>query len=110
MKAMMLIGILCTQAMVAALVYGFGFGNGWAEVSVLMDYPWFVVSLVDVYVGFILFAVWIALREKPLVAVLWIIPLMTLGNVFAGIYFIRALLLARSGRVELGYIRKSATE
>ncbi|MFK7759017.1 MAG: DUF1475 domain-containing protein [Phycisphaerales bacterium] len=110
MKAMMLIGVLCTLAMLAALIYGFGYGNGWAEVRVLMDYPWFVVSLVDVYVGFILFACWIALREKPLVAVLWIVPLMTLGNVFAGIYFIRALLLARSGKVELGYIRTSSSQ
>lgn len=78
-------------AMLAALIYGFRFGGGWDEVGALMERPWFVVSLVDVYVGFALFACWIALREKPWMAALWIIALMVLGNIIACVYAIVAV-------------------
>jgi hypothetical protein len=90
--AMASIGLL---VMVGALVYGFGWGNGWAEVAELMDFPWFVVSLFDVYVGFALFAAWIAWRERPLAAVIWIILLMTLGNAIACFYALLAALRSR---------------
>lgn len=91
MKFVIAVTALCTIAMAAALVYGFGFGNGWAEVRVLMDYPWFVVSLVDVYVGFIFFAFWIIAREKPLHSLIWVVLLMTLGNIIACIYVFYAI-------------------
>lgn len=74
-----------------ALVYGFGFGEGWSEVRELVGYPWFVVSLIDVYVGFILFACWIAVRERVLAAAIWILLLMTLGNIIACGYVFHAI-------------------
>ena len=85
------IAVVAGVAMAAALVYGFGFGGGWSEVRTLMDYPWFVVSLVDVYVGFILFACWIVSRERLVPAVVWIALLMTLGNLIACIYVLYAI-------------------
>ena len=95
MKALLIIALLCGLAMTAALVYGFGFGGGWAEVRELMAYPWFVVSLVDVYVGFILFACWIAVRERVVASIIWILLLMTLGNIIACIYVIHAIRASR---------------
>lgn len=91
MKLAYAVAIVGGLAMGGALVYGFGFGGGWGEVALLMRYPWFVVSLVDVYVGFALFACWVACRERPLVAALWILLIMTLGNLVACIYAISAL-------------------
>lgn len=87
--------------MLAALVYGFGWGGGWAEVRDLMRSPWFVVSLIDVYAGFALFACWIALRERPAVAVPWIVALLLLGNLVAAIYAFVALTQARGDRARL---------
>jgi hypothetical protein len=81
--------------MAGALVYGFGWGGGWEEVRLLLGYPWFIVSLVDVYIGFALVAGWIGFRERPLPAVIWIVLLMTLGNVIACGYAATALLRAR---------------
>lgn len=104
MKMVVILTLICSVAMAGALVYGFGFGGGWAEVRVLLNYPWFVVSLIDVYVGFILFAYWIVSRERPLASLVWIILLMTLGNIIACAYVLfairtsRALPLAGSGR------------
>lgn len=96
MKWVFVITCLLGLIMAAALIYGFSFGGGWAEVRILMDYPWFVVSLVDVYVGFILFACWIGVRERPLPSLVWIALLMTLGNLIACVYVLYAL---RSGRL-----------
>ena len=81
-------------AMLAALVYGFGWGGGWAEVRELLNYPWFVVSLVDVYVCFALISVWIAARETPARAAAWIAALLLLGSAVACVY---ALLAIRAG-------------
>jgi hypothetical protein len=79
-------------AMAAALVYGFTLGDGWDEVSTLVAYPWFNVSLVDVYVGFALFGGWVAHRERsPLAAAAWIIAILLLGNLVACAYVLWAL-------------------
>ena len=45
--------------MLAGLIYGFAWGDFWKDGGALMDNPWGVVSLVDVYVGFLLFLGWV---------------------------------------------------
>lgn len=80
-KIISVIGIL---AMTAVLIYGFTIGDFFTEGSKLAAMPWGIVSLVDLYTGFILFSGWIIYREKNLpVAILWTIAMMTLGF-FAG--------------------------
>lgn len=82
--------------MAVALVYGFTAGNGWTEVRELTAYPWFNVSLVDVYVGFALVSGWIVHRERrPLVAAAWIVAICLLGNLITCLYVL--LTLHRSG-------------
>jgi len=84
--------------MLAALAYGFTAGDGWSELQTLLGYPWFVVTLIDIYVGFILFAVWIGFREKPLPAALWIVALLLLGNALAALYALIALIQSHGDR------------
>ena len=84
MKLAKFIAFLGVIAMTAALIYGFTVGDFSGEGSQLMSMPWGIVSLVDLYTGFILFSAWIIYREKSLpVAILWTIAMMTLGF-FAG--------------------------
>ena len=101
MRAALGVAVVGFVAMVAGLWYGFGSGNGWTEVRELMGYPWFVVSLVDVYTGFALFACWIAMREKVVAAGVWIIALLVLGNIVACVYAILAIRQAQTGQREL---------
>lgn len=96
MRWALVVACVAGLAMVAALVYGFGYGGGWSEFRTLMNYPWFIVSLVDVYVGFILFSCWIIKRERLLFSAIWILLLMTLGNLIACVYVVHAL---RNGRL-----------
>jgi hypothetical protein len=58
--------------------------------------PWGIVSLVDVYVGFVLFSGWIIYREKSLLrSVLWVAAVMILGNFTASVYALIALVTSR---------------
>ena len=47
--------VFLTLIMGAALAYGFVVGDFWKDGGELMDNPWGIVSLFDVYVGFFFF-------------------------------------------------------
>ena len=88
-KGTALLGLL---AMTVVLIYGFTVGNFAEEGKQLLSMPWGIVSLVDLYVGFILFSGWIVYREKSAVrSVVWVILMMLLGFWTASLYTLIAL-------------------
>jgi len=92
MKIAKIISILGVLAMTAVLIYGFTIGDFSGEGSQLLSMPWGIVSLVDLYVGFTLFSMWISYREKSLpVAILWTVAMMTLGFFAGSLYAFLAL-------------------
>ena len=85
-----------TLIMGGALAYGFIVGDFWVDGGELMDNPWGIVSLFDVYVGFFFFIGWIWYRECCLgMTLIWAIAICVGGNVIAGIYAIIALLKSK---------------
>jgi uncharacterized protein YneF (UPF0154 family) len=92
MKLAKMISILGILAMTAVLVNGFTRGDFFSEGNQLLVMPWGIVSLVDLYTGFMLFSGWIIYREKSLpVAILWTIAMMTLGFLAGSLYTFIAL-------------------
>jgi len=92
MRLAMVVCGLGAAAMAAVLIYGFTVGDFAGEGSQLLSMPWGIVSLVDLYVGFILFSGWIIYREaSPARAVLWVIAMMVLGFFTASAYAFLAL-------------------
>ena len=92
-KIIALVGLL---AMTGILVYGFTAGNFAQEGSKLLAMPWGIVSLVDLYVGFALFSIWIVYREKAfLPSILWVILMMVLGFWAGALYTLIALQTSR---------------
>jgi len=92
-KAIALLGLL---AMTAVLIYGFTAGDFLAEGTQLLDMPWGIVSLVDLYVGFTLFSGWIIYRENALLpALIWVILMMVLGFWAGALYTFLALQRSR---------------
>ena len=88
-KVISIIGIL---AMTVALANGFINGNIGAEGVWIFSHPWGIVSLVDLYTGFVLYSVWIAYREKSVVsAIVWIVLMMVLGFWAGALYMFLAL-------------------
>ena len=89
---------LAAAGFVAAVIWAFGerpIGESFAEISA--D-PWGIVTLIDLYLGFGLFAVVIALTERRVIpAAVWILPLFVLGNAVAA-----AWLIFRLGRLATG--------
>jgi hypothetical protein len=83
-KAVSLFSLL---AMTGALIHGFTVGNFLEDGTALLSNPWGIVSIVDLYVGFILFSGWIIYREKSaLRAVIWVILMMILGFFTGALY------------------------
>ena len=99
------VAVLGVLVMASILVYGFAVGDFGGEGQVLLSMPWGIVSLVDVYVGFVLVSGWIVYREKSLLrSAVWIILVMILGNFTASLYVLIALLASRGdwGRFWMG--------
>lgn len=92
MKIAKVIALLGWLAMTAVLIYGFTVGDFAKEGKQLLSMPWGIVSLVDLYVGFILFSGWIVYREKSAVrSIVWVILVMILGFWTASLYTLIAL-------------------
>ena len=92
MKVAKLIALLALLAMTGVLIYGFTVGDFFEEGKQLLSMPWGLVSLVDLYVGFILFSGWIVYRERSAGrSVLWVILVMVLGFWTASLYSLIAL-------------------
>jgi hypothetical protein len=108
MKIAKLIAFLGMLAMTVILIYGFTVGDFFGEGSQLMSMPWGIVSLVDLYTGFILFSAWIIYREKSvLVAILWTIAMMVLGF-FAGSLYTLINLYTSQGNWKKFWLGKHA--
>ncbi len=85
-KAVALAGLL---AMTWALLNGFFNGSFTEDGAQLLSNPWGIVSIVDLYTGFSLIAIWIFFRENSRFnAVLWIVMVMLLGFWAASLYVI----------------------
>ena len=56
--------------------------------SIIPTLPWGIGSLVDLYSGFILIAIWMIYREKNYTSVVWVFFLMILGNLTTAVYVI----------------------
>ena len=61
----------------------------WAAVDLITSNPWGQVTLVDLYLGFVLCALVIFVFEQDRrVAACWIVPIFFLGNVWTAIWFV----------------------
>ncbi len=108
MKTAKIISLLGALAMAFFIARGFIVGDFGAEGGRLMSMPWGIVSLVDLYVGFTLFSMWIVYREASLpAAVLWVVAMMTLGF-FAGALYVLLNLQASGGDWKKFFLGKHA--
>ena len=92
MKIAKVISLLGLMAMGAVLIYGFSVGNFIEDGAELLSNPWGIVSIVDLYVGFILFSGWIIFREKSVFrSIIWVFFMMVFGFFTGALYTFIAL-------------------
>lgn len=75
-----------TVVMVVTILAGLVAGGFADEGEAILDLAWGRVTLIDLYVGLALFGGWIALRERSATVLLWVLALVTLGNLAAAFY------------------------
>lgn len=92
MKIAKIVSFVGIIAMTVAIGSAFINGDFGVEGAKLTAMPWGIVSLVDLYVGFILFSGWIIYREKSVLAtVIWVVLMMGLGFFTGALYTFIAL-------------------
>jgi Protein of unknown function (DUF1475) len=92
MKIARIISIIGLIAMTVGILYAFVAGNFATEGAWITSHPWGITSLVDLYVGFVIFSMWIVYREKSLLTrIVWVVLMMVLGNWTAALYVFLAL-------------------
>jgi hypothetical protein len=87
-KGVAWLGALIMAGMIVfSLVTGDFFGEG----SILLGMVWGQMSMVDLYVGFFLFYLWILRREKDLITrIIWFLLMMTTGSLATALYILKA--------------------
>ncbi len=94
-----IIGWGTALVMTGAIIYGFANGEFGDNASAIWALPWGKVTLIDLYLGLVLFAAWIAVRETRRTRIaLWWVGLAVLGNFAAGVYLVRAAMHAGDTR------------
>lgn len=79
-------------AMTIGLLNGFINGDFFNDGKLLLDNPWGIMSMIDLYVGFTLFSLWIFYREKNIYkSIFWTVLMMILGFFTACVYILIAL-------------------
>lgn len=95
----LVIGFTGAGAMLFVIAYGLAYGDFRAEGSMLLQMPWGIVTLIDVYVGLVLFSGWVAVRERnSLVAGTWIAAFLATGNLATCCYVLKAAVESRGRR------------
>ena len=92
MKIAKIISGLGILVMTLVLIFGFVRGDFAKDGSLILQNPWGIVSLVDLYTGLSLFSVWIIFREKAVLpSIFWVSLMMVLGFFTASLYVFIAL-------------------
>jgi len=77
--------------MIAAIIYGFAATKN-GDVDLFFALAWGKVSMVDLYVGLLIFSSWIIYREQSWFrSLIWIVLLLVLGNLISCLYVLLAL-------------------
>lgn len=77
--------------MAGMILFSLATGDFFGEGSILLGMVWGQMSMVDLYVGFLLFYLWILRREKDLITkIIWFLLLMTTGSLATALYILKA--------------------
>lgn len=94
MKTGRMLSLLGFFLMLAALIYGFLSADFFGDGAIITGLAWGRVTLVDVYLGFLILVAWIWFHESAAVPrILWSLAILITGNLAAFLY-----LFLRMGR------------
>ncbi len=95
MKIVKIISFIGLLIMTAGIGNAIITGDLATDGALILQNPWGLVSLIDLYTGFVLFSIWIVYREKSILAkIVWVALMMVLGFWTASLYMFIASIQA----------------
>ncbi len=90
MTGLRILSAILGLAFGASLIWGFADGSSVVPLLTLMlAEPWGVVTLADLYLGFVLFAgLVLVLEHSKLTGILWAIAIVLLGNIITAAWIV----------------------
>ncbi len=90
--------VLILLSMLAVTTWASFERNVIAAARDLMSDRWFLATLADAYCGFLTFYVWLAWRERTVLArIVWFVAIMLLGNIAMASYILLQVWKLRGG-------------
>lgn len=88
--------------LIGASVWAQGREPLWHGLQAIMQQPWGVATMLDLYVGLLIFGSWIALTEprRSLIPLWWVL-LLFFGNIVSLVYLLRRSFSARDLRTAI---------
>ena len=91
MKTGQILAFTGTMIMGFSIIYGLIVGDFAGEGSFLLSLLWGKITLIDIYISFLIFSAWIIYREKDLRhSLIWFILMMILGSFTSCLYLFLA--------------------
>jgi hypothetical protein len=88
-KTLVILASMAIVSLFASIIYASMNGNFWLEGGNIIDMPWGITMLIDLYIGLLIFSTWVFLRESSkLIACLWIITFLFMGNLITCLYLL----------------------
>ena len=87
MKYGKIISFIGFLVMLSMLIYGFTIGSFTCEGKILLGMPWGQISLVDIYIEFIIVSAWVVHRENNAIkSLIWVLLILTFGSMISCLY------------------------
>jgi TRAP-type C4-dicarboxylate transport system permease small subunit len=85
--------------MTSMVVWGIFTGNWERAISYITEEPWILVTVVDIYISFFVFYLWVFFREKSLFSkFIWLLLIIFTGSVAITLYVLIQLFKLRKGQ------------
>jgi len=100
--------VLVFATILCATTWASGQMPFWKTPEPVVTHPWFIATLVDTYLAFFTFWLWVAYKERSnLARLLWLLLIFALGNLaMAGYMLIQLLRLPADAPVEALLLRR----
>lgn len=86
MTAVRIALVAAALALAALIVWASARADIWQGLATVAADPWGLVALGDLYLGFIVAGIIVAMAERPLAALAWFVALLVLGNIVSAVW------------------------
>lgn len=108
MKLGQILALIGLLIMGFSIIYGLTVGDFSGDGSILLSLLWGKITLIDIYIGFLIFTAWIIYRENNFTrSLFWFILMMVLGSFTSCLYLLLTFRQAKGNWQKFWYGHRS---